>query len=251
MENCTGVPCITTGPGTGGSFTCGTSTVADIDGNTYNTVLIGTQCWTKENLRVRKYNDGTEIPFNTSGGTAGNVSSTWNTPAIGRHTIYAHDSTAVPSNLSNYGYLYNYYAAAGIITVGGTPTKNIYPTGYHVPTDLEWSTLVIYLDATALATTTGVQSSTAGTLMKSTSALWNAATPPSPGTNTSGFTGLPGGNRGGDGRFSFIRSLASFWSATENGSSDAWSRYLYFYDGSMERNSGNKAFGNSVRCLKD
>ena len=228
---------------------CPTSTVTDVDNNIYNTVAIGTQCWTKENLKVTKYTDGTAIPLDATGGSGG-PSSTWQNSTTGAYAIYANEASS-GTNATNYGYLYNWYAAKGI-TAGSTTYKNICPTGYHVPTDLEWSTLVIYLDATALATTTGVQSSTAGTLMKSTSTLWNAATPASPGTNTSGFTALPGGALFIDGSFFYdIRSSAFFWSATENGS-NAWFRQLYNYNGSVNRsNIFDKTFGASVRCLRD
>ena len=74
LENCTGVPCTpgTTGTGgTGGAFACGTSTVKDGDNNTYNTVSIGTQCWTKENLRTTKYIDDADIPLNSLGTAPG------------------------------------------------------------------------------------------------------------------------------------------------------------------------------------
>ena len=132
MENCTGVPCLTSP-----SFTCGTSTVSDMNGNSYNTVSIGTQCWTKENLRVRRYNDGTEIRFNNSGGSGGTTSETWSVLDYGAHTIYANDSLASPSKLATYGYLYNWYASKGIATAGSTTYKNICPTGWHVPTNTE------------------------------------------------------------------------------------------------------------------
>ena len=84
------------------TFICGTNSVSDIDNNTYSTVLIGAQCWTKENLSVTKYNDGTNIPEITSTGT-------WNNTIVtGARTVY----NDLPANLSTYGYLYNWYAAA-------------------------------------------------------------------------------------------------------------------------------------------
>ena len=234
--NATGT--ITVSPSACGSVT----SVSDYDNNSYNTVSIGTQCWTKENLRVRRYNDGTEIRFNNSGGSGGTTSETWSVLNYGTHTIYANDSVASPSNLVTYGYLYNWYAAKGIATASSTTYKNICPTGWHVPTDTEWTTLTTYLGGTI----------TAGTVMKDTSTLWNIASPSSPGTNTSGFSALPGGYRNSVGSFSSIRDFAYFWSATENVNVfNAWYRILTINNGIVNRNGHNKSFGASVRCLRD
>jgi uncharacterized protein (TIGR02145 family) len=225
-------------------FTCGTTTVSDIDGNTYNTVaIIGTssaQCWTKENLRVRRYNDGTWIRFDNSGGSGGNDSGqTWSGTGLdyGAHTIYSHDSTATTGKLAIYGYLYNWYAAKGVSTSGSTTYKNICPTGWHVPTDAEWVTLKSYLG------------SSAGTVMKKNDALWGTNT----GTNTSGFSALPGGLRYTGIGF-FFSDYAIFWSATQL---DETKAVFYSLNSSSSDLIANpfdgrfKSFGNSVRCLKD
>jgi uncharacterized protein (TIGR02145 family) len=226
---------------------CG-ATISDIDGNVYNTVLIGAQCWTKENLRVRRYNNGTAIPFDTTGGISGS-SSTWQNLTIGAHTFYAHDSmTTTPSNLTKYGYLYNWYAAKGIYTTGtitSTDTGKICPSGWHVPTDTEWTTLTSELGGESVA----------GGKMKSIgTAYWSSQ---SAGTdNSSGFSALPGGYRYSDGSFNFIRDNAFFWSATEDGSSSAWFRDLTsLSSGNVYRLNGfnynSKSSGASVRCLRD
>jgi uncharacterized protein (TIGR02145 family) len=218
-------------------FTCGTSTVSDIDGNTYNTVSIGTQCWTKENLRVRKYNDGNSIPFILS-------VPTWSGVTYGAHTIYAFDST---SNLVNYGYLYNWYAAIGVATSGSTIYKNICPTGWHVPSDSEWTTLTTHLGGESVA----------GGKMKSTSATSNLWSSQSSGvSNSSGFSALPGGFRYFDNSFYFIRSYAYFWSATEADSFRGWLRTLSTSDNVVNRwynygDHGMKSAGASIRCLKN
>ena len=242
-------------------FTCGTSTVSDVNNNSYNTVLIGTQCWTKTNLRVRRYNDNTEIRFDASGTSTGTSSQTWGEtgPGTGRnygaYTIYAHDSTATPSNLTSYGYLYNWYAVAGIVTSGGAPTKNICPSGWHVPTDSDWNKLVRFIHsgtpAADTSSTSTTQSTTAGDKLKKNDALWTTNT----GTDDYGFSALPGGFRYYDGGFNNKNWNAFFWSSTEINTNDAWSRYLYHYQGDVRRGSNygvdKKGIGASVRCLKD
>jgi uncharacterized protein (TIGR02145 family) len=259
LENCPGVPCIIIPPPPPPppppSFTCGTSTISDIDGNIYNTVAIGTgttaQCWTASNLRVTKYNDGvTLIPDETSisPGTG------WGTLQTGARTDYT-GATGIPSGqtyVSTYGYLYNWYAVKGIATAGSTTYKNICPTGWHVPTDGEWTSLIQFTvpTETVSATALGIQSSNAGGKLKSTSTLWNTATPPT-GTDNFGFTALPGGYRRLDGSFGSIRNYAFFWSATEGDDDSAWVRYLIFLYGGVDRNNDNESVGASVRCLRD
>jgi uncharacterized protein (TIGR02145 family) len=220
---------------------CG-ATISDIDGNAYNTVLIGAQCWTKENLRVRRYNNGTAIPFDATGGSGGS-SSTWQNLEIGAHTIYANDSTTTPSNRTKYGYLYNWYAAKGIYTTGtitSTDTLNICPSGWHVPTDTEWTTLTTELGGESVA----------GGKMKSIgTAYWNS--PNTGATNESGISGLPGGYRFYDGSFSNIKNVAFFWSATEGNLYNAWNRDLSYGSDDFAGSATPKSFGASVRCLKD
>ena len=229
------------------SFSCGPSTVSDIDGNVYNTVLIGTQCWTKENLRVRKYNNGTSILFNASGGSVG-TSTTWQNLTIGAHTIYAHDSTTTPSNRTKYGYLYNWYAAKGITTAGSTTYSNICPIGFHVPTDSDWNKLVKFIHSGADTTIIGIQSTSAGTKLKKDDALWTTNT----GTDNYGFSALPGGWRNINGSFYDIKMVAFFWSTAEYvGYDGAWGRSLNYGNDNVLRNYGKKSSAASVRCILD
>jgi uncharacterized protein (TIGR02145 family) len=248
LENCTGVPCVVATPEPPApSFTCGTSTVTDYDGNTYETVsIVGTgvtQCWMKTNLKVTKYNDGTIIGDSTN--------STWGTARIGAHTEYVNSGVTSSGYVGTFGYLYNWYAA--------TDSRKLCPDGWHVPTDTEWSTLVIHLDNGASALTSGIQSGSAGTLMKSivTNSIndiglgWNPVIPAMPGTNTSGFSGLPGGYRTYlNGSSYTIRYRAYFLSATEQGSL-VWVRYLNEGNGDVNRITLVKRDGASVRCIKD
>jgi uncharacterized protein (TIGR02145 family) len=232
LENCPGAPCVTAP-----SFLCGTSTVPDNEGNTYNTVLIGTQCWTKENLRVTMYNDGTAIPIDATGGPGG-TSIAWQNLTTGAYTIYG-NGPSTGTVATNYGFLYNWYAAVGIVTPMGSPTKNICPTGWHVPTDGQWIDLETQLGGNSVA----------GGKMKSTSSLWTS--PNTGADNTSGFTALPGGYRDNGGSFTNGSSSAFFWSATEYGSSFALYPYLASSNSTVYSGYDRKSIGASVRCLRD
>jgi len=232
---------------------CGSvSSVSDVDGNAYASVSIGKQCWTVQNLRVRRYNDLTAIPFDATGSLIANIpihypgmSATWQNLTKGAHTIYAHDSTATtPSNLTTYGYLYNWYAVKGIATTGSTDYKNICPTGWHVPIDADWTTLTTYLGGTIVASGKMKEVIRDCTIM-----LWN--TPNTGADNSSGFAAIPGGYRGYSGIFRDIRNNAIFWSATEEDSLNAWYRSLSYAVSLADRDSDLKSVGASVRCLRN
>ena len=239
LENCTGVPCIITPPPPPPpSFACGTSTISDVDGNVYETVLIGLSCWTKQNLRVTMYNDGTPIPLDASA-TDGS-SGSWPAFQAGAYTIYDNESNT-GTNATNYGFLYNWYAAAGIANpIAGSPIKNICPKGWHVPTDGEWNGLIGGLGGDF----------SAGSVMKSTSLLWSSQ---SAGTdNSSLFTALPGGYRPSDGTFNSIRFSAFFWSATPSPLlNKGYLRILINGNANVYLDAYLYSTGLSVRCLKD
>jgi len=233
LENCSGVPCVVAPPAP--SFACGTSTVLDFDGNAYNTVSIGSQCWTVTNLKVTKYNDGTVIPDETAN-TAG-----WGILATGARAEYV--GAGIPSSgyVGTYGYLYNWYAA--------TDLRKICPTGWHVPTDSDWNKLVKSIDSGADTSGTSLQSIIAGGKMKSIgTAYWDS--PNTLADNSSGFNALPGGFRNSGGSFIIIRSFAFFWSTDESGGNPLF-RMLGTYDSNVARNINIKSAGVSVRCLRD
>jgi uncharacterized protein (TIGR02145 family) len=197
----------------------------DVDGNTYKAVKIGTQVWMKENLKTTKYNDGSSIPYETNNTNWINLS----TPA---YCWYDNDEA---SNKPVYGALYNWY------TVN---TGKLCPTGWHIPSDAEWTILGTYLGISSLA----------GGKMKETGFLhWN--TPNQGATNECGFTGLPGGQRTfGDGNFVQLGTRGIWWSSTEISSIDSRVRGLYYENSTFLSDVGaygHKNYGFSVRCVKN
>jgi uncharacterized protein (TIGR02145 family) len=228
------------------SFTCGTSTVPDTVGNAYTTVLIGTQCWTQTNLKVSKYNDGSPIDLDASGTANGSTfPQTWGTRASGAYTIYANESSTLTNgNASNFGYLYNWFAAAD--------PRKLCPAGWHVPTDGEWITLTKYVDPNAAGGSSGTQSSIAGRMLKSKSSLWQVPFTPVPNTDDHGFSALPGGWRQNDGAFLELNQMAVFWVADKKCTfcgPDV--RKMFWLNDRLQYDNAQDIYGYSVRCLRD
>ena len=188
------------------------------DGQSYRTVTIGTQTWMAENLNYKTDSS----------------------------RCYDND----PSNCRKYGRLYQWSSAMGLAasynstTWGGSDVKyqGICPTGWHVPSDAEWTTLTTYI---------GGQSN-AGTKLRANSSLWSTNT----GTDAYGFRVLPAGSRYYDGSFYSFAALGyctEFWSASasENDASNAWYLYFYYGEASVSNYTGSKIKWSSLRCLED
>ena len=194
------------------------------EGKTYNTVQIGTQCWLKENLNV-----GTRI----------NGSETQTNNGIKEKYCYAD----LESNCDIYGGLYQWDEAMQYTTTPGL--QGICPAGWHLPTDVEWTTLTIFLGGESAA---GGKLKSTGTIEVGTG-LWYS--PNTGATNESGFTVVPAGNRVANGTSVNIGYNDYLWSSTTTPSVFAWLRTIYFDESSLGRANGLKKYGLSVRCLKD
>ena len=198
------------------------STVTDIDGNVYTTVNIDKQTWMVENLKTTTYNDGTTIPKVTDDDNWGNLET-------GAYCWYDNDET---SYKGTYGALYNWYTVE---------TEKLCPTGWHVPSNIEWLTLTNYLGGLDVA---------GGKLKETGTSHWN---PPNTGaTNESGFTALPSGYRNLSVAFYNIKNNGSYWSSTESDDiSKAYGRGLTKSQAALSYYISNKETGYSIRCLRD
>jgi len=244
-------------------FECGTSTVSDHEGNVYNTVQIGDQCWTKENLRTTTSpSTGTYlIPAAGTGYTYTGKQARW----------YRNDSaTYAPMN---YGLLYNWNAAVdtfntayGETSVNGTSSsavsvtfsghrRGICPAGWHLPSDAEWTALTDYVSSQSEYTCGGNSNYIAKALASTEG--WNSYSGECyPGdqsvtaNNATGFSAVPAGWCSGSSFYDAGR-YAYFWSSSQNVSNDAWYRSLYYNSAGVYRNAASKNDGFSVRCLRD
>lgn len=228
------------------SFPCpATPTLVDYDGNTYNTVQIGEQCWMKENLKTTTYADGTGI---SKGST------------ISTTTAFYYYPNNNSSNKEMYGLLYNWKAATKGLGSAGIPSgiQGVCPKGWHVPSDAEWTQLSDYVGsqkwyrciatnqyyiAKSMATTQGWDESTDDCVVGNNQER----------NNGTGFSAVQAGEyvRTGSGN-NYWFGFPTFWSTTDSGDGCANNRYFFFNSNEIGKDYYNKKeSGCSVRCLKD
>jgi len=185
------------------------------------TVTIGTQVWMTKNLDVSTFRNGDPIP-------QAKTDEEWVKAGDNKQPAWCYYEND-PANGAKYGKLYNWYAVSD--------SRGLAPVGYHVPSDAEWEKLVDYLGGEGKA----------GDKMKSKQGWAEDGN----GTNSSGFSGLPGGSRNDSGPFYNIGKYGYWWSYSELNTYSAWFCLLLYYDGDVYRSNFNKAGGFSVRCLRD
>jgi uncharacterized protein (TIGR02145 family) len=185
-------------------------------------VAICNQVWMTKNLDVTKYRNGDTIPQVTD-------KTEWANLTIGAWCWYNNDSATYGAT---YGKLYNWYAV--------NDSRGLAPQGWHVPSDAEWSTLLTCLGGDGVA----------GGKMKETGTIhW--LSPNTNADNSSGFTGLPGGYRGHNGLFYDVGAAGNLWSSAELNSTLAWHSYLFYGNSVLGIGGDDKAYGFSIRCLRD
>jgi uncharacterized protein (TIGR02145 family) len=208
--------------------------------NSYSIVEIGNQVWMAENLRTTKYRNGDLIgstdPYNKD--ISGETDPKYQWAYNGNE-----------SNVATYGRLYTCYAIMD--------SRNVCPTGWHVPTNTEWTTLENYLIANGSnydGTTTGnkiAKSMASTTLWTSSGNPGAIGFPDYPSKrNATGYTALPGGYRD-DTAFIGMGGYGFFWSSTEFSTTTVRYRYLNYGRVDVYNHYANKRTGNSVRCLQD
>ena len=209
-------------------------TVSDIDGNIYHTVVIGTQTWIVENLKTTRYNNGDSI---------GTTIPATKDISIETTPKYQWAYAGNESNVATYGRLYSWYAA--------TDSRKIAPKGWHVATDMEWTTVENFIKnsgntAKALcANNTWGASAVVGSI--GNDLLKN---------NVLGFNGLPSGYRNTS-YFAYIKDdswggTALWWSASDDSlTNNAWFRFIDYGGTTLGRNGLSKSCGMAIRCIKD
>jgi uncharacterized protein (TIGR02145 family) len=213
-------------------YVCGVHRVNDFEGNEYNTVPIGKQCWMKENLKTTSFADGTPI---ADGTTAGDITGNY----TGKYWFVYNDEEM---KKDTFGLLYTWATAmnsAASTNANPSGIQGICPDGWHLPSNSEWSQLIIFLGGTEAA----------GGKMKETGTLhWKS---PNAASNSSGFTALAAGLRYASGGFGEWKFHSLFQTATEADANLLLDIEIFHEYESVYNRTHSKADGLSVRCIKD
>jgi uncharacterized protein (TIGR02145 family) len=215
-----------------------TSTVSDVDGNVYKTLVIGNQEWTTENLRATRFNDNTTIPLVSD-------SSAWRKLVTPGYCFY--NNSTDPDSNKKWGALYNWYAVG---------TKKLAPAGWHVPTNADWNILESFLVNNGYNFDGTASSNQVAKSMAETSDWLPTDTVGNVGNNqnfnnSSGFRALPSGFRDEFAVFFGLHQNELWWTSTELNSNSANLRDLYFNYPTLYKGSYNKKSGFSIRLVKD
>jgi uncharacterized protein (TIGR02145 family) len=203
--------------------------VTDIDGNTYQTIVINGQEWMAENLRTSKYVNGDPIPNVTDGAL-------WSNLTTGAWVHYENNS----SYENPYGKLYNWYTVAD--------SRNVCPTGWHVPSEVDWSLFINYLDPTA-GGGNNIPNNAGGKIKSTGTEYWQA--PNIGATNQSGFCGQPSGMRGFTGEYLNLGIAGIWWTESESSLIKAFYKFSLYSNEYVDHHDDYKTYGFSVRCLKN
>jgi uncharacterized protein (TIGR02145 family) len=199
--------------------------IKDFDGNAYNTVTIGLQTWTVENLKAGCFKNGEIIP-------EAKTIKKWNTAGSEEKPVWCYYNFD-PANGTKYGKLYNWYAV--------NDPRGIAPEGWHVPSDADWTILVDFLGGEKVA----------GGKLKNPSGWDDMRIKTGNDTISSGFSALPGGACNHSGTFYGIGDVGAWWSSSWSRADIAWARNLYYVTDDVSRDGNYKRVGLSVRFLKD
>jgi len=193
--------------------------VTDIDGNFYESVIIGNQEWMAENLTTKSYSNGDSIPNSTIN---------WGSLNNGAWVNYNNDS----SFNAQYGKLYNWFTVED--------SRNVCPVNWHVPTSAEWDTLSSFLGVDA-----------GGKLKHQGTALWQS--PNTGATNSTGFRAYPSGYRQGSSSaiFELLGQYTIYWTSTSNDPQTALDRTLKHISSNLFSGTAHKNNGHSIRCIKN
>ena len=226
----------------------GVPTVTDVDGNVYNTVKIGNQCWMRENLRTTRYEYGEEIPIST---------------AISDHDPYRVAPNNDEANVTDYGYLYNWSAVmhGSYSTSSANPSgvQGVCPAGWHVPSDAEWSQLSNYVSSQIQSTyvchgdPSNIGSALADTMAWLSSQNHESCNVCYSANNATGFSARPAGEKACvNNELSFFGYYTFFWSSTSLGSgyeNYAYYRCIFYQYPDFGRDRQGKCRSYSVRCI--